>query len=437
MTESGAGRARGVALRMAEEIASEATVDPGTDAPGWTGPEVVGDEAYWSVAVAPVGPGMYAGVAGISLALATASRLGAGSDVAGVAVAGARASLAQGHERLAAGELDLASGASGIAYAGAWVGRLLDDADLLRSAQALARAASEQLLVVAPLPDLLTGASGAIVALLATCPQDPDVAARVAQVAARVAAGAQVEPFGVSWPTDPVGGPGLLGMAHGASGMAWALLGAARAGGGAPLDRVARAAWDYERSWFDPKAPGWPDLRAGSDPMIAWCHGALGIGIMRLAWVQALGTDDADPQLRLALLAEVGAAVEAARGQVMTARAALRQGQGTDCSLCHGLTGVVELLVAASRLPGGADHLRAASRVVDLMLAERELIGAWPCGLPVPSGAGTDTAVPLEPPGLFLGRSGILLGLLRVTTADAQPGMMSLPGIALPTPVPG
>jgi lantibiotic modifying enzyme len=419
---------------MAEEIASEATHDPGSGVPGWTGPEVAGDEAHWSVVVRPVGPGLYAGSAGISLALATASRLGGGSHVAGVAGAAAHASLAQGHQRLAAGEMDLASGASGIAYACAWVGRLLDDEGLLRGARALARATSEQMVGVDAQPDLLTGSSGAIVALLATCPEDPDVVGRVSQLAAGVAAGAQVEPFGVSWPTDPIGGPGLLGLAHGASGMAWALLEAARVGGSHQLEPVARAAWDYERSWFDPQAPGWPDLRAaGSDPMVAWCHGALGIGIMRLAWVQGLGAGA--PGLRFALLAEASAAVEAARARVMAARAALREGQGTDCSLCHGLTGVVELLVAASNLPGGSDHLRAASKVVDLMLAERETIGAWPCGLPVPEGAGTDTAVSPEPPGLFLGRSGILLGLLRAEAADDLPAM-ALPGIALPTQVP-
>lgn len=436
MIAVGEGSPRGVALGMAVALASEATLDPGTGAPRWTGPEVVGDEAQWSVVVGPLGPGLYAGTAGVSLALATASRFGAGSHVSGVAGAAARASLAQGHQRLAAGELDLASGASGIAYAGAWVGHLLDDEELLRGARALARAASEQMVELDAPPDLLTGASGAIVALLATCPGDPDVLGRVELVAARIAAGVQTEPLGVSWPRDPAGGPGLLGLAHGASGMVWALREAVRVGAGEGLEPVVRAAWDYERSWFDPQVPGWPDLRtAGSEPMVAWCHGALGIGIMRVAWLQGLGDGASDPDLRFALLAEISAAIEAARARVMAARAALRQGQVTDCSLCHGLAGVVELLVAASRLPGGADHLRAASRVVDLMLAERATMGAWPCGLPVPEGAGTDSAVPPEPPGLFLGRSGILMGLLRAEAARALPAR-ALPGIALPTPVP-
>jgi lantibiotic modifying enzyme len=429
-------RGRLAALRIVEEIVAERGSDGGAEdvMPLWAGPEVVGDEQGWSIVEAPVGAGLYSGSAGIALALASAVRCGAQGSVPQVALAAARHSLDQGWQMLpSGGGLDLAAGASGIAYAGAWVGWLLDDPDLLDGSRALARATGARMADWAPTADYLTGASGAVVALQAVCPDDSNLRDQMAHVVAQVAGGAHAGALGVSWPSDAGSGPGLLGLAHGAAGTAWALRVSSLASGDEAVDLVAQAALDHERGWFDPSLPGWPDLRPGQSgvPMTAWCHGALGIGIVRLAWLQTLPSGGQDDDVGHALLAEVGAAVEAARQLVMTARAQLRDGQPTDCCLCHGLVGVVELLISARDLPGGEDHARALDRLIQLILEQRRQLGFWPCGLPERPEPPVLTSVSSQPPGLFLGRCGIAMGLLR---ADAG---RALPGIALPTRVPG
>jgi lantibiotic modifying enzyme len=187
--------------------------------------------------------------------------------------------------------------------------------------------------------------------------------------------------------------------------------------GDAALTRAAAGGLDYERGWFDPHRPGWPDLRdagPGAEPsgwMSAWCHGAIGIGLCRLR-VAGLTGD------RLAL-AEASAALQAARDLAVGAGTALRDGHPSDVTACHGLASVAELMLVAATALGVADHARAGGRVAALMIEQREAAGSWPCGLP---GAG-------EIPGLLTGTAGIVLTLLRAAGATALPTPL-LPGPA-------
>ncbi len=233
------------------------------------------------------------------------------------------------------------------------------------------------------------------------------------------------------------------------------------AGGGHLWEWVERAL-AYERSWFEPDLPGWPDLRSVRSEQggisttgdaaivgeprwpVAWCHGAVGIGLARLRLVSGTDAGEQLPGGRQLLLAEAGAAIEAARQRLRVSRARLRDGEVEDCCLCHGLAGAVDLLVAASGLPGGEDHLRAARRSADILLAQHAAGSGWPCGLPRPdprapdgqheerserrqsppslSGSSPSRPSP-QPPGLFLGRAGILLTLLRSDHPDVVPAV--------------
>lgn len=431
-----ADRHRRAGLALARELAAAGQHDEAPDAPpgrgqvGWSGPELVGDERDWRLVHGPTGPGLYAGTSGIALALAGAYRVDGDAQLRRIARRAAASALAAASDLVDAGVVDLAAGSAGIGHAVAWTGALTGDDQLQAGAQALARRTAARLADLPPDPDYLGGTAGAVVALLATHPADAAVRAGAGAAAERIAQVRRDDLIGVSWPPSP--GPdatALLGLAHGTSGTALALLAAAEQGA-QDAEEVAAAAWDRERSWFDQHSCNWPDLRDGASTagpgtaggMVAWCHGAVGVGCARLRWLQLRP----DLPQRLAVLAEVTAAIEAARRRVMAARAALREGVATDASLCHGLTGVTELLLAAAELPGGADHARAAGRVGDLILAEHEQLGRWPCGLPTRDG---DDGPP-QPPGLFLGLAGIALGLLRLDDAAA------LPSMALPRPIP-
>ena len=169
---------------------------------------------------------------------------------------------------------------------------------------------------------------------------------------------------GTAWP-DPRGGaePAWCGLGHGASGVAWALAELAWTTRSRAMLAVAEDALRYERTWFSAARCAWADLRTPAPALepaewpawtTAWCHGALGIGAVRLRFYEATGD--------ITALAEATAAIEAARRLVAGAAAALRESHATDVTLCHGLAGAVDLMLLAYGITGLREHLRAARR---------------------------------------------------------------------------
>ena len=386
----------------AAEILDDLERTAGADG-GWMAEVVVGVEDDRAVVgTGDVGPSLYDGTAGIALVLAAAGR----RDVAAAAT---RHALAAGEQLLAEGRLGLFDGAAGIALTAVRTGELLDDDELVAAGRGL----SDEVAARPPGADhdLIGGAAGTTLALL-----ELDRVPAAARLARHLVVVAQPQAWGVAWPSST--GVPMLGLGHGAAGVALALAEVGTRTGDDRLLSAAAAGVAYERGWFDAATTSWPDLRAGErEPgrMAAWCHGALGIGLSRLR-LHALTTD---PLATGPLVAEVSAALQGARDVVVTAGTALREGVPTDCSACHGLTGAVELLLLAGRALGVDDHVRAARRVAGLLLEQRRQAGRWPCGL---VGAG-------EVPGLMTGTAGIALTLLRVAGAVELPSPL-LPGTA-------
>ena len=226
--------------------------------------------------------------------------------------------------------------------------------------------------------------------------------------------------WGHSW--SGIADIGLCGLAHGASGVGWALIEAGTHLGDSRFVEAGQAALRYEAGWFDVARASWPDLRARERSptalpgwMDAWCHGALGIGAVR--W--SLWQQSRDPQL----LAQASAAMLAARRYVV---AAGQSGPGAiaDMTLCHGLAGAAELMLVAHEATGRAEHLRAARRVGDLILRLHDANERrWTVGLP----GGRDV------PGLFLGDAGIAAVMLRLDDPSAM-GSPALTGRPAPLP---
>ena len=88
----------------------------------------------------------------------------------------------------------------------------------------------------------------------------------------------------------------LTGFSHGAAGIAYALLRLSHATGENRFRDAAEEAIAYETAMYCPDARNWPDLRdrvvedegAGDRYMVAWCHGATGIGLGRLGGLPVL-----------------------------------------------------------------------------------------------------------------------------------------------------
>jgi len=140
--------------------------------------------------------------------------------------------------------------------------------------------------------------------------------------------------------------------------------------------------------------------------MVAWCHGAPGIGMARLGLHRLLPEE---PEV----LNEANIAVQTTAATLIPTP----RGAG-NFSLCHGDGGNADLLIMASdvlarpELRGQAEAagIRAFEQFEDQGLP-------WPCGVP---GAG-------ETPNLLLGLAGIGYFLLRLYDAEANPTVL-LPG---------
>jgi len=361
---------------------------------------------------ADFGASLYDGSAGIAIALGACSAVAGDAQLARTARGAVEHALAAAPDMLEIGCLGLFDGVTGVVLAGRLVSRALDDSRLATKTDALAKLLNRTRVGDDFGLDLTSGSAGVVLGALAL-----DLPQLAESHCARLIDAAEPQLWGSAWPSDS--SPGrrpLLGLGHGAAGMALALgeFGAVHG------DRVAQdmcmAAAEYERSWYDPDRVAWPDLRevgpAGEPAgwMHAWCHGATGVGLSRLRLSALVGDR--------ALLAEASAALQAARDLVVQSGTALRDSSVvSDCSACHGLAGVVELELVAAAACGVDAHRRAGARTAVLMVEQRDRAGRWPCGGPEQA----------ESAGLMLGTSGIALTLLRAAGVTDMPTPL-LPG---------
>ncbi len=408
------------AIDIARQLVREALpADPGVT---WEGDDIVGNEEHHSIVRMRVGSDLYGGAAGIALFLGHIAPFDSSGTFAATAVKAMSGALAGARKSLQSRTFSLLSGSTGTALAAIELADRLERQRLRRSALSLARKTCE-LIAQEPLHevDLISGAAGIIVGLLAIHRRwsDPLLLYTCRMLCEGLLQHVRHEWWGNSWPeSDTV--PALCGLAHGMSGVGWALAEMGWAVGEQRYLAAAHEAFRYERSWYSPERCAWPDLREpkkqsiedGAWPgwMTAWCHGALGIGAVRLRLYEASGD--------MTALAEASAAIQAARLMVMQAGAGLQTGQVSDVTLCHGLGGAAELLLLAYEVFNLHDHLRAARQVGRLSLNIYERNGhRWTCGLHDAENV----------PGLFLGLAGIGTILLRLHDPSAI-GSPLLPG---------
>ena len=372
----------------------------------WLGPALQGPRS-WSLQAA--GPDLYFGLPGIVLFLA---RLGAlageesFSRLAWQGVASLRRQLRLGGERI--DTIGGFSGWGGIVWSLAHLGALWGDEALLDEAEAgvprlLARLPDDASL------DVVAGAAGAIAGLLGLHAVRPasitlDAARRCGE---HLLAHRRPMARGVGWAMPLAGAVPLAGFSHGAAGIAWALLRLEAATGEERFRAAALEGLAYERSLYAPAERNWPDLREGHPDdgadagrphfMTAWCHGAAGIALGRLASLPRL--DDAETRREIAVALAT----------------TLELGFGRTHSLCHGDLGNLEIVLRAADALERPDLRRRAGRIAAGALATLRERGPV-FGLP---GA-------IEPPGLMIGLAGIGYGLLRLTAPGRVPSVLTL-----------
>jgi type 2 lantibiotic biosynthesis protein LanM len=275
----------------------------------------------------------------------------------------------------------------------------LDGGDGLDRARRLA-AAMPAAIEADEVNDLIQGRAGAIPPLLALARRTGEGAylaiarsAGDALVAAAVPRDGGLCWIHRDWPD------GMGGAAHGVTGIGWALFQLAAATGEARYRETAEGAFRFEDGLFDRTARNWRDLRqVGLPTSAAWCHGSVGIGLLRA---------DLDPAYR------DPATLESLR---TAADATLRLGMGWNHCACHGDAGALELLdvaAAAGVAPEGVTPEDTLARLLTTLERDGPL-----CGLM------RDAFVP----GLLAGLGGVAWQLLRAHPESHVPSILTLGG---------
>lgn len=317
------------ATAIAEEIARRAIRTPdGTAA--WIGLSY--DAGHDRYRIAPLGPTLFDGAAGVALFLAAEAALtrnDAHRALAIGALAPSMAMLSAGTGPMGPGGL---TGLGSLVYVLTKVASLVDDSRLLAEARdAAARLGAALDRCVSD--DVFEGAAGAVLALLSLYDAAPeqgflDAANRYGE---RLVAHGRSRGVVQSDPT-------LTGFSHGAAGIACALLRLHAASGRDDFRTAALDAIAYERSVFDP-ARGWPDFRTQPAGFVnAWCNGAAGIGMARVASLDRLDDEGVRAEIAAAVAASLAPAADA----------------GLDHLCCGGLGRAAFLRLAGERLPQAA-----------------------------------------------------------------------------------
>ena len=397
-------RCRELAQRLADTVCHMARIGPGEGNVSWVSTHEIRE-----------------GIA--------ARDLCAGSAGPVLALAEVVAELAQPHHRdvlaRAAGTLAATRPSSGGLLPGLYVGEAGVGAALLRAGQVLGderliASALHQGRLVAPTPhvspDMYNGTAGRLRfhLLLWDETSDKEPLRHATEAGAALLKSAEGSKARGMWWTIPPGYGGLsgtrcLGYAHGAAGIADALLDLFEVNGDEQLLLAARRTgrWIARHAvptLDDGSGLDWPDAPDGTSIGPFWCHGAAGIGQFFLH------------------AARLGVMPEAEDLALRAARAAARGARWSSSTQCHGLAGNIEFLLDVFQMTGDTSHLEEA-RVLGRLL---QSFGVTTDGLLMwPSESPTTVT-----PDYTVGYAGVAACLLRLSAPERLPRQLSRRGFA-------
>jgi type 2 lantibiotic biosynthesis protein LanM len=368
--------------------------------------------------IVPLGPQLYGGVTGVVLFLAALQHV-TGED-------GQREVLLEVLEPVRRPLLQLASdpegarqvpaGLGGFAGLGAYIygflllGRWLGLPELRDEAAAVATLLTPERIAADEGLDVLGGCAGAVLALLhldratrgasrgGATPLERAVACGEHLLDRRVSVDGRPR----AWPAN--GQPPACSFAHGATGIACALLRLYERTGEARFRKAAEEGLAYERLFYDSERGNWrvPSLPEPSF-ITSWCHGAPGIALGRL---RMLGLFDGPEDRR-----ELRGALEAT----------LQSPEAARDFLCCGDMGKADVLLDAYEILGEERLLAAAGRIAARVVARsRDAGGSYRWFAP-----GDDRFSP----SFFRGAAGVGYALLRLARPSSLPCVLALDGI--------
>ncbi|MVT11437.1 type 2 lanthipeptide synthetase LanM family protein [Chitinophaga tropicalis] len=255
--------------------------------------------------------------------------------------------------------------------------------------------------------DILGGTAGLILCLMKVYDDtgDEELLQTMTSLSGKLLEAAVKMEEGIGW-QNTITGNILGGLGHGGGGIAIALMEMYALTGKEEYQLGAEQALAYERSLFIPQSGNWMDKRAFrsqeledqiAHEMIAWCHGATGIGLSRLKIYRHMPA-------------------EVIKNETMTAiSTVLERGMGKNQSVCHGDFGNMELLMMAAHEMNISTLQEQVNRIAASLVEYIRENGSI-CGV----------ALGVENPGFMLGLSGIGYQLLRLAYPDVYPSVALL-----------
>lgn len=299
-----------------------------------------------------------------------------------------------------------AAGLGAIVYGLVRAGRWLDEPSLIEQAIRAASLITIERIGADTQLDVISGAAGALLGLLALYRQTGDAGIlERATACGRHLVGRRVDTGSGFRGWNTIESHPLSGFSHGAAGIAYALLRLYEITEERAFIDAAEEGIRFEQTLYRPEAGNWLDLRGANDEggtlryMTSWCNGAPGIGLARIGGLSWYDT----PSVRQ----DIEAALETTMAYGLESRD----------HLCCGNMGRIELLItAAGRL--NRPELAATARKQAGWIAKRATQnGSYLLNGGVSRGAIYD-------PGFFSGHAGIGYQMLRLAYPDRLPSIL-------------
>ncbi len=365
-------------------------------------------------ATVAAGPHLYEGLPGIAVLFAALWRAESRDehrDLSLEIIAPLRAllgRLADDPERARSMRLGIGGlvGLGSFVYALVTLGRLLAIPELFDEAHRVCGLIAPEHIAGDRALDVVSGAPGAILALLLLDRHRPgptasgetplEVASRCADhlLAQRV----ERKDGTTAWATDPRFPP-LTGFAHGSAGICCALLKLYASTGREELRATALRGWAFERSTYSEEHGDWIDPTSPTLRFLnQWCFGAPGIALARLATLEVQGGEAVEAEIRHGLRITTGPALS------------------TMEHICCGDFGRVDVLIYAAETLRRPELREAAGEIACRSLAKARGKGRFD-GL---------VRSPHRDPSLFSGEAGISYTLLRLAYPGELPCLLAM-----------